>query len=127
MTPAPAPPAPRPHPHAPLEPLGDDELFAMAREKFAAGNWFDAHEAWEVLWIRRKGRPEARVLQGLIQLAAAEWQRDRGRPGPTAKLAVGALAKIGEGEELLGMPLEPFRQRASRLAGSPPGESSRPS
>lgn len=127
MTPEASPPAPRPHPHAPLEPLGDDELFVMAREKFAAGNWFDAHEAWEVLWIRRKGRPEARVLQGLIQLAAAEWQHDRGHAGPTAKLAAGALAKIGGGEELLGMPLEPFRQRASRLARTAPDGASRPS
>lgn len=41
---------------------------------FNAGRWWEAHEAWEPLWLRAAG-PERHFLQGLILLAAALHKR----------------------------------------------------
>ena len=38
---------------------------------YAAGRYWDAHEAWESLWRRDRAREWADCVQGLIQVAAA--------------------------------------------------------
>jgi uncharacterized protein len=40
------------------------------RVLFNAGRYFEAHEVWEEAWLSANGEPR-RLLQGLIQLAAA--------------------------------------------------------
>ncbi len=40
------------------------------RELYAAGKFFDAHQAWEAAWRQEIG-PMRRLLQGLIQAAGA--------------------------------------------------------
>lgn len=42
----------------------------VGRALFNAGRYFDAHDAWEEAWLSESGEPR-RLLQGLIQLAAA--------------------------------------------------------
>lgn len=49
------------------------ELDAGA-ELFDAGRWWDAHEAWEVVWHAAEGE-QRRLVQGLILLAAALHKR----------------------------------------------------
>lgn len=44
--------------------------FSDGVELFNAERFFDAHEAWEAIWLKSRGE-EKRFLQGLIQLAAA--------------------------------------------------------
>ncbi|MFC4424803.1 DUF309 domain-containing protein [Deinococcus navajonensis] len=43
-------------------------------ELFNAGHWWEAHEAWEPLWLRSTGS-ERHLLQGVILLAAALHKR----------------------------------------------------
>ena len=43
-------------------------------ELFAAGEWWEAHEAWEGPWMESAG-DERRFVQGLILLAAALHKR----------------------------------------------------
>lgn len=43
-------------------------------ELFAAGQWWEAHEAWEGVWMQAAG-DERRFVQGLILLAAALHKR----------------------------------------------------
>lgn len=49
------------------------ELRAGAR-LFNAGQWWEAHEAWETEWMRAHGQ-EKQFIQGLILLAAALHKR----------------------------------------------------
>ncbi len=61
---------------------------------FNAGQFFQAHEAWEELWLSESG-PEKMFLQGLIQMAAAFHHHFRGnRRGETSLLAA-AMARLG--------------------------------
>jgi predicted metal-dependent hydrolase len=53
---------------------------------FNAGRYFEAHEVLEGLWLRARGRPEARFYQGLIQLAGAFVHLQNGRPAPALAL-----------------------------------------
>ena len=58
---------------------------------FNEGRYWDAHEAWERIWVRLpKGAAERRFCQGLILLAAAFLHRERARSAPerSAKPAV---------------------------------------
>ncbi|WP_221089103.1 DUF309 domain-containing protein [Deinococcus aquaedulcis] len=41
---------------------------------FAAGHWWEAHEAWEAPWLLARG-PDRAFLQALILLAAALHKR----------------------------------------------------
>ena len=53
--------------------MTDPEFLEGAR-LFAAGEWFEAHEAWEGLWLRASGDDRA-FLRALILLAAALHKR----------------------------------------------------
>ncbi|HET9555257.1 MAG TPA: DUF309 domain-containing protein [Anaeromyxobacteraceae bacterium] len=46
------------------------EALERGRELYAAGRFFEAHEAWEVAWREESGAMR-RLLQGLIQATAA--------------------------------------------------------
>ena len=49
----------------------DDPDFQEGARLFNEGKYFEAHEAWELLWRRTPAGSEREVYQGLIQLAAA--------------------------------------------------------
>ena len=47
-----------------------ESAWAAGAELFNAGEYWEAHEAWEPLWLRSQGQ-ERRLLAGAILLAAA--------------------------------------------------------
>jgi predicted metal-dependent hydrolase len=50
---------------------------------FNRGQYYEAHDVLEALWLRERGGPNDRFYKGLIQLAGAyvHLQKDRLRPG----------------------------------------------
>ena len=66
-----------------MQPLSlvENEEYRYGADLFNAGFFWEAHEAWEGLWLAhgRKG-PVARVVQALIKLAAAGVKIREGQP-----------------------------------------------
>ncbi|MGK2851252.1 MAG: DUF309 domain-containing protein [Candidatus Limnocylindrales bacterium] len=61
---------------------------------YAAGEAFDAHEAWEPAWMGTDDLGERALLQGLIKLAAADVHGQRGNPPGVARNLEGALERL---------------------------------
>ncbi|GGK41589.1 hypothetical protein GCM10008955_39250 [Deinococcus malanensis] len=53
---------------------GNQEAWTSGVALFNAGHWWEAHEAWEPLWLQAAGA-ERHFLQGVILLAAALHKR----------------------------------------------------
>jgi len=62
---------------------------------FNAGAFWDSHEAWERIWRRRR-EPGRIFFQGLIQLAAAHHQLERGIYHGVVKHCNNALLKLAQ-------------------------------
>lgn len=78
----------------PKEPRGTEEHpFAQGVARFNALEFWEAHEAWERLWLASSG-DEKRFLQGLIQLAAAYHHVRRGTFRGAVRLFDAALEKL---------------------------------
>jgi hypothetical protein len=84
-----------------VEPTRSDS-FLVARssflqrgvELFNAERFWDAHEAWEQIWLAAQG-DEKQFLQGLIQLAAAYHHVQRGTsPRGAVRLFDAALRRL---------------------------------
>jgi hypothetical protein len=95
---------------------------------FNAGCYWEAHEAWEALWMAHGRRgPTALVLKGLIKLAAAGVKVRQGRPGGVRSLARRAAGHFVEaraevGPSLLGLDLDAWADFARSVADDPPAE-----
>lgn len=82
----------RTHPAARGEP-GDE--FRFACDLFNAGYFWEAHEGWEDLWKATPKRARLRrLLQGLIQLAAARLKERGGDERMERALAAQAAARL---------------------------------
>jgi len=66
--------------HTPLLDLADAPALAEGLARFAAGEWFEAHEVLELLWRPLPKGPDRHFVQGLIQLAVALEHWRRGNP-----------------------------------------------
>ena len=73
----------------------ENELFERGIARFNAGEFFEAHEAWEEIWLRAPAEEKA-FLQGIIQVAAAFHHYMRGNLGGAKSLLAAGLAKIKE-------------------------------
>lgn len=62
-------------------------------ERFNAHEFWEAHEAWETIWLVTTGE-EKRFLQGLIQLAAAYHHVRRGTFRGAVRLFAASLQKL---------------------------------
>ncbi len=62
-------------------------------DHFNAGRFWEAHESWEVLWMKAEGE-ERQFLQGLIQLTAAYHHAQRGTLSGAARLFEAALRRM---------------------------------
>jgi predicted metal-dependent hydrolase len=60
---------------------------------YEAGEFFAAHESWELVW-HRTTQPEKGFLQGLIQITAAFHHAQRGNPKGTRLLLQAALMRL---------------------------------
>lgn len=61
--------------------------------EFNARRFFEAHEAWEELWLAAP-EPEKTHLQGLIQIAAAFHHYERGNERGAGSLLAAAIARL---------------------------------
>jgi uncharacterized protein len=69
--------------------------FERGAHLYEAGQFFEAHEAWEERWKAATDASERRFLQGLIQVAAAFHQLlVRRSPASAVRLLGRALAKL---------------------------------
>jgi len=105
-----------------------EDALERGRELYAAGRFFEAHEAWEAAWRVESG-PMRRLLQGLIQVAAANHKMAVQRqPIGMVRLigmAIERLAPFPDG--FAGLQLDRFRSDLGRsgeealtwLAGGP--------
>jgi predicted metal-dependent hydrolase len=99
----------------PLEPL--EHIVREGARLFDEGRFFEAHEAWEAHWLVEKDETRRRLLQGLIQAAAALHKLDRNAPGPAASLFAKALAKLDACPATMeGFDVAAFRERVRARA-----------
>jgi uncharacterized protein len=70
-----------------------DEKFERGLRHFNAGEFFEAHEVWEEVWLA-EGEPEKTFLQGIIQIAAAFHHYRRGNTDGTETLLAAGIVKI---------------------------------
>ncbi len=71
----------------------EDRLFRKGLEAFNAGQFYEAHEHWEEVWLETPN-PEKTFVQGLIQIAAAFHHHSRANRKGTQNLLAAGLAKI---------------------------------
>jgi hypothetical protein len=87
-------PAKRPERRVRPDPIDRPAWVRSAVELFNQGKFWDAHEALEQIWRSVPDEGEARVLQGLIQAAAALFHRDRGNSHGVRVVGEAALDKL---------------------------------
>lgn len=68
-------------------------LFLRGIDLFNAGKFWEAHEAWEELWLAAES-DVVQFLQGLIQLAAAYHHVQRGTLSGAVRLFDAALGRL---------------------------------
>ena len=65
---------------------GVDPYYAAYFEYFNRGEYYEAHDVLEQLWLPIRKQPEGAFYKGLIQLAGAFVHLQKNRPGPAAAL-----------------------------------------
>ena len=70
------------------------EHFVRGIERFNSGQFWEAHEEWEQLWLEATSEV-SQFLQGLIQLAAAYHHVQRGTIRGAGRLFDAALDRLG--------------------------------
>lgn len=76
------------------DPIDRQECAERAAELFNQGEFWEAHEALEQVWRSVADEDEAKVLQGLIQAAAALFHRQRGNSHGVSVVGEAALEKL---------------------------------
>ncbi len=92
--------------------------FARGMQLHNEGSYYDAHEAWEELWIDETDDELRLFLQGLIQVTSAFhkvfFQK---QPASAGRLLARGLEKLAPyPDEYLGVALGAFRRRAQACA-----------
>jgi predicted metal-dependent hydrolase len=95
---------------------------------FNAGYYWEAHEAWEALWMAHgRSGPTADMLKGLIKLAAAGVKIRQRQPRGAITHALRAAealkrARAEGGERQLGLELTEWIARTLAIAREPPND-----
>ncbi len=88
--------------------MARDPRLAHGLAAFNAGEFFQAHEIWEELWVETVGSDKL-VLQGLIQVAAGYLKVESGIRGGAMKLLTKGVEQLRQfGAMSMGLALEPF-------------------
>jgi uncharacterized protein len=113
-------------PAEPPVPPTERPEFALAERLHNEGEFYEAHEAWEQIWIDELDDRWRIFVQGLIQVTSAFHklfvQRE---PRGAARLLERGLAKLDDyPPDYLGIALGPFREGAraciAKMADLPP-------
>ena len=79
-----------------LDPRGWDPRYAGWFECFNAGEYYEAHDVLEDLWLEQgRDAPDHAFHKALIQVAGAFVHARKGRPGPAAALLRLARSYLG--------------------------------
>ena len=86
------------HKQSPEHPAGlsasaEEAAISHGIELFNSRKFFDAHEAWEAVWLKAR-EPDKKFLQGLIQISAAFHHHSRGNRAGMESLLRAGLIKI---------------------------------
>ena len=93
-----------------------NELFKKGLDDYESGEYFEAHEAWEGLWIAAvRNSSEHRFLQGLIKCGAALLKirmakyeiQDLIGARNLARSGIDLLSKVGT-DQFMGLDIPPF-------------------
>ena len=76
-----------------MESMNKDEKFQCGISYFNAGEFFEAHEVWEEIWLEET-EPEKTFLQGIIQIAAAFHHYCRENTDGTETLLAAGIVKL---------------------------------
>lgn len=93
------------------------EPYLYGVDLFNYGYYWEAHEAWETVWLAAGGRDTrcGVFVQGLIQLAAAQLKRVSGSVGAAASLTTAARQKLAQEEGIyLGVEVSALLAEAQR-------------
>lgn len=107
---------PEGHSHARAEESDAGEAgFRHGVDLYNRGCWWEAHEAWEAVWLKaEKGSARKAAIQGLIQVANAHLKLEQGRGRAVARLRgkYAALFDAAAGLKplALGFDLDAWRQ-----------------
>lgn len=97
------------------------ESFLWGIDLFNAGYYWEAHEAWEAVWIAlgRAGE-QADAIKGLIKLAAAGVKARVGAPTGVARHAARALELLsGADPAILPLNIQELCQQAAEVSSRP--------
>lgn len=78
--------------------MSSNEVFEKGRQCFDAGDYFEAHEVWEDLWMEEQGA-RRHFLQGLIQTSVCLYHAGNGNLNGAEKMAARALGYLEKGME----------------------------
>jgi predicted metal-dependent hydrolase len=94
----------------------DRQILARGAELFNRGLYWEAHEAWEELWLRLDDEPKL-FVPGLIQVAAAGHKAfAQNQPRGCVKLLVSALEKLDRAPpDFLGVETREFLGATHRM------------
>lgn len=93
----------------------DGSRFRRGVAQFNRGEYWDAHESWETVWLASHGE-RRQFLQGLIQLAAACYHTERGNARGAERLLAAARNRLEVLPEAYGgIALEELRAAARNL------------
>ena len=92
------------------------DCFRQGLDEFNNECFFEAHEAWEEIWLASE-EPQKRFLQGIIQIAAAFHHYQRGnRRGARSLLEAGLRRVEGFAADHCGIELEELRRAGGEWA-----------
>ncbi len=77
-----------------MDDLAKELRFQEGIGQFNRGQFFEAHETWEEIWLAAQ-EPERTFLQGMIQVAAAFHHYFRGNRAGAKSLLEAGLKKLG--------------------------------
>lgn len=118
-------PRPMPGDPAPPPPEDVDPRLVEGLELFNAGEWFECHEAWELLWRDTPG-PGRELYRGLIMAAVALEHWRRGNPKGARQMWQKARPRLARfAPDADGLDLGTFRDRLDGVM-APLGDDAHP-
>lgn len=91
--------------HPPLSQVQKEKLWQEGIHFFNTEEYFEAHEAWEVIWLQTTTN-DKKLYQGMIQLAAAYHHHQKGNLKPATSCLMNALKKLESADHFWGLDLK---------------------